>query len=230
MPQLDREAGSARILRNRPASERMPRTEMDDVARERLLDALMIELAEKGYRSMALADALRPCGVSMPAFAAEFGDKDGGLFAAYEQLTERLRQRTAEACAEATGEAWPQRVRWGLQALLEELARDPRLAKALIHTFPSIDPAARLRYQDFLGDLAPLLREGREYAELGGELPVEVEMLAVGAAEAILFEEIEAGRAASLPSLCPSVLFSVLVPFLGPEAASKEMETARQPR
>jgi hypothetical protein len=53
-------------------------------------------------------------------------------------------------------------------------------------------------------------------------------MLAVGAAEAIVFEEIEAGRAAQLPALAPAILFSVLVPFLGPEAASAEMQKARQ--
>jgi hypothetical protein len=53
-----------------------------------------------------------------------------------------------------------------------------------------------------------------------------VEMLAVGAAEAIIFEEVEAGRAAQLPGLGPAILFSVLVPFLGPERASVEMERA----
>jgi len=60
----------------------------------------------------------------------------------------------------------------------------------------------------------------------GVELPREVEMFAVGAAEAIIFEEIEAGRAAQLPVLAPAILFSVLVPFVGPEAASAEMERA----
>ena len=53
-------------------------------------------------------------------------------------------------------------------------------------------------------------------------------MLAVGAAEAIVFEEIEAGRAARLPALGPAILFSILVPFLGPDGASAEMKTAGQ--
>ena len=53
-------------------------------------------------------------------------------------------------------------------------------------------------------------------------------MLAVGAAEAIVFEEIEAGRAAQLPALAPAILFSLLVPFLGPEAASAEMQRASE--
>jgi AcrR family transcriptional regulator len=200
---------------------------MEPADRERLLDALLVELAEKGYREMALADSLRLCGVSNTAFEAELVDKDTALFAAYDQLTERLRRRAAEACAGAGG-AWPQRVHAGLQALLDELGADPRAAFVLIRAFPAISPEARARYQEFVEEFAPMLREGREFVERGEELPAEVEMFAVGAAETIVFEEIEAGRATALPALGPEILFSVLVPFLGPEAASAEMETAKQ--
>ena len=57
-------------------------------------------------------------------------------------------------------------------------------------------------------------------------LPGEVETLAVGAAEAIIFVEVEAGRGSRLPSLMPSILFSLLVPFLGPDRAADEMRRA----
>jgi AcrR family transcriptional regulator len=199
---------------------------MQPAARERLLEAMLGELGERGYGAMSLADALSGAGVSRADFEAEFADKDACLFAAYEQLTERLTRRTKEGCA--LGSAWPACVRRGLEALLEELAAEPAMARVAIRAFPVIGPEARARYQEFVEGFAPLLREGREYAESGGELPSEVEMLAVGAAEAIVFEEIEAGRTAQLPSLAPAILFSVLVPFLGPEAASVEMRRAQQ--
>jgi len=102
----------------------------------------------------------------------------------------------------------------------------PAVAALLTRAFPALGPAARARYQEFVESFAPLLAGGRELAGTGAELPREVEMLAVGAAEAIVFEEVEAGRAAQLPGLGPAILFSVLVPFLGPEAASAEMQRA----
>jgi hypothetical protein len=37
-----------------------------------------------------------------------------------------------------------------------------------------------------------------------------------------------ARRTAQLPALAPAILFSVLVPFLGPEAASAEMQRVRE--
>ena len=199
---------------------------MQPAARERLLEAMLSELDARGHDAMRVADVLNGAGVSRADFEAEFADKDACLFAAYEQLAERLARRTTEGCA--LGSEWPARVRRGLEALLEELAAAPAMARVTIRAFPAIGPAARARYEDFVAGFAPLLREGREFAKAGAELPREVEMLAVGAAEAIVFEEIEAGRAGQLGALAPEVLFSVLVPFLGPEAASAEMRRAQE--
>jgi AcrR family transcriptional regulator len=192
--------------------------------RERLLDAMLEEMAEKDYPGAEVEAALSRAGLSGNEWLVEFPDKDSCLFAAYEQLTERLVRMTCEGCA--LGEDWPMRVRCGLAALLEELAARPPLTKVLIRAFPAIGPQARSRYQAFVEGFATLLAGGREFSGMSEELPIEVEMLAVGAAEAIVFDEIEAGRAAQLPGLGPAILFSLLVPFLGPERASAEMEGA----
>jgi AcrR family transcriptional regulator len=196
--------------------------------RERLLDAMLEEMVEKGPDGAEVEVALRRAGLEGEQWLAEFVDKDACLCAAYTQLTERLACKTGEGCSR--GENWPQRVRCGLEALLEELADAPAVAQLLIRAFPAIGPAARARYQAFVESFAPLLAGGRELTGTGAgaELPREVEMLAVGAAEAIVFEEVEAGRAGQLPGLAPAILFSVLVPFLGPEAASAEMQKASE--
>jgi hypothetical protein len=194
--------------------------------RERLLDAMLEEMVEKGPHGADVEAALQRAGLDGEEWLAEFLDKDACLFAAYEQLTERLARRTGEGCS--LGADWPQRVRCGLEFLLEELAGTPAAAQLLIRAFPTLGPAARARYQEFVESFAPLLQGGREHSAMGAELPAEVEMLAVGAAEAIVFEEIEAGRAEQLPALAPAILFSLLVPFLGPEAASAEMQRASE--
>ena len=118
-------------------------------------------------------------------------------------------------------------MRAGLEALLAELADDPLRARTLIRTYPSLGNRAQARYQSFVNGFAPLLAAGREIAGVAGELPASVETLAVGAAEAIIFEEVASGRTTELPALLPSLLFSMLVPFLGPAAAAVEMEKAQ---
>jgi hypothetical protein len=55
-------------------------------------------------------------------------------------------------------------------------------------------------------------------------------LMAVGAATGLLFDEIQAGRAARLPERLPDLLFALLVPYLGPREAAAEMRSvATQP-
>jgi hypothetical protein len=193
---------------------------MDRAKRERLYDAILSELAVRGYEGLDLERAICRAGVPMVAFEAEFNDPDTCLFAAYDALTERLLRKATDGC---TAEAdWPTRIRTGLEALLGDFAAHPQMAEVLFRSFPSIRPPARLRYVEFLETFSLPLREGRALAGIEGEPPGEIEMLAIGAAEAVVLEEIEAGRVAALPSRTPSILFALLSPFLGPEQALAE--------
>jgi hypothetical protein len=194
-------------------------------ARARLLEAMLEELVEKGYREVEVEDALARAHLGGAEWSALYVDKDACLVAAFDQLTEQLRAAICEGCL--AGSDWPGRVAGGLRALLARLSRRAAMAEALARTFPSIGPAAQARYQAFVESLAPLLAEGREFSGIAAELPGEVELLAVGAAEAIVFEQIQAGRTAGLAALGPEILFSVLVPFVGPALAAAEMEAER---
>ena len=189
-----------------------------------MLRAMLDELAERGYGEASVEDARLAAGVSAAAFKAEFGNKDNCLFAAYERLADRMVERTSAECG--TEDPWPDRVRMGLLTLLEELAEDPGMARAITRSFPGIRPAAYQHYVELLSRFVPFMQEGREYSEVEEELPGEVEMLAVGAAEAIIFGEVDAGRAERLPQMLPEILFSVLVPFMGPDRAAEEMRSA----
>lgn len=193
--------------------------------RRRLLVAMLEELAEKGYPGAEVKGAARRARLGGEEWSAWFADKDACLFAAFGLLSGELRETIRGGCAMEEG--WPDRVAGGLRALLAALAGRASLAEALIRGFPAIGPAAQARYQAFIESLVPLLAEGREAAD-EGELPADVELLALGAGEALLFEEIRAGRTAGLAELVPEILFSVLVPFVGPGAATAAMEAERR--
>jgi AcrR family transcriptional regulator len=194
--------------------------------RTRLLEAMLEELVEKGYPALEVEAAVRRARLHGAEWSAVFPDKDQCLVAAFDQLAEQLRASICEGCA--SGRDWPGRVAGGLRALLTQLSERAQTAEALARTFPSIGPAAQARYQAFVESLGSLLVPGREASGIGEELPADVELLAVGAAEAIVFEQIQAGRAALLGGLCPEILFSVLVPFIGAAAAGEEMEKERR--
>jgi len=197
---------------------------MDPQRREALSEAVLMELAEMDYADFSLLEALKRAGLGMAEFEAEFSSLDECLFAEYDRLTSDLVSHSGAACgAEAE---WPTRVRVGLSALLEELAARPRAAQVLIRKFPTIRPAAYERYARFLSDLAALLSDGRRYSGLEDDLPAEVELLAVGAAESLIFTQVDGGHAERLPEMLPEILFSILVPFIGPDRAADEMRNA----
>lgn len=190
--------------------------------RRRLLVAMLEELVEKGYPGTEVEAAAKRARLEGTEWSAWFADKDACLFAAFEQLSWELREAILAGCAR--GEEWPGRVADGLRALLAALADRASTTEALAHSFPAIGPAAQARYQEFVESLAPLLTTGREATAVEEDLPAEVELLAVGAAEALVFEEIRAGRTAELEQLTPAILFSLLVPFIGAAEATAAMD------
>jgi AcrR family transcriptional regulator len=207
---------------------------MDPAARERLLEVVLARLGEEGRDAMGLAGVLARAGVAEAEFRAEYTDLDACLADAYEWLTIQLDGAVGIGCATGGGQlvdreaGWQARVRGGLGALLVELAADPGMARVLTATYPSLGPAERMHYEAFVASFAARLRLCREVAGEDRGLPAEVDMLAVGAAEAIVVEEIGTGRAAGLVAMGPEILFSVLVPLIGAGAAVEEMERARR--
>jgi AcrR family transcriptional regulator len=197
---------------------------MDQGRRTALYEAMLEELVAGGYEGVSVARALGAAGVSEAEFEAEFAGKDNCLLAAYEELAAAILAKAAARCD--ASESWPQRMRSGLATVLAELAARAEVAQAITRSFPGIRPQAYRRYVALLARFEPFVAEGREYSGLGEELPSQVELLAVGAAEAMIFGEVDAGRAGELPGMLPEILFALLVPFIGPDRAAEEMQSA----
>ena len=190
---------------------------------ERILWSMVRAAAEKGFESVRVAEVVERAGVSRTAFYELFDDKQECLVAAYERVIDALVAYVARAY-EADG-PWPLKIRRALGACLEAYSAEPEVARMATVEVPAARPEAQRCYRDALERLVPLLREGREYAE-GDVLPPGLELMAVGGAEAIIRDEVAAGRTEELPSLLPDILFVVLAPYVGPEAATAEVRRA----
>lgn len=192
--------------------------------RDRLLWSMVREMAEKGYDALTLADVVARAGVSKSTFYDEFANKDECLFAAYDRVIDELVRYVEEAYA---GDGtWPERVRDGLDALLRALAAEPEVAQMAVVAFPAAGPEAHQRYRDALERFLGFFREGRAFSPRAADLPRDVDLMAVGGAEVIIFDEVVAGRVSKLPAMLSDILFAVLVPFVGPDEAAAQMHRA----
>jgi len=72
--------------------------------------------------------------------------------------------------------------------------------------------------------LTPLFEEGRDFAPGGRNLPANTSRMAIGSVTGLISDELVAGRAEQLQGLLSDVLFATLVPYIGPDAAAREVE------
>lgn len=189
--------------------------------RERLLEAAVRVVAEKGYTATTVADLTREAGISRTTFYAMFDDKEGCFLAAYDGIVDVLVRRVTAAYEAEEG--WPSRARAGLAALLEALAEEPEIARLAMVEVGAAGPTAQRRYRAALQRLTPFFDEGRDFAPGGRNLPANTSRMAIGAVAGLISDEVTEGRAEYLPSLLSEVLFATLVPYIGPAAATREV-------
>jgi AcrR family transcriptional regulator len=193
--------------------------------RERLLEAAVRVVAEKGYAATTVADLTREAGISRTTFYAMFDDKEGCFLAAYDSVADALVRRVAGAYE--AEEDWPSRARAGLEALLEARAEEPEVARLALVDVGAAGPAAQRRYRAALQRLTPFFDEGRDFAPGGRNLPANTSRMAIGAVAGLISDELTEGRAEYLPNLLSEVLFATLVPYIGPAAAAREVGVTR---
>jgi AcrR family transcriptional regulator len=190
--------------------------------RERLLEAAIRLVAAKGYAAVTVGDLTKDAGVSRTTFYEMFEDKEACFLAAYDNAVDALVRRVASAYEAEEG--WPNRSAAGLAALLEALAEEPQLARLSLVDIGSAGPAAQRRYRSAVQRLTPLFEEGRDFAPGGRSLPANTSRMAIGGVTGLIADELLAGRAAELPGLLSDVLFATLVPYIGPDAAAREVD------
>lgn len=179
--------------------------------------------AAKGYEATTVTDVVEFAGVSRAAFDEMFEDKAECFLEAYDAVIDVLVAHVTSAFEAASGEPWPDRIAAVLRALVELLAAEADIARMAMVEVTAAGDAARERYRGALARFTPFLEEGRTYSGQGDELPPDTARFAIGGATSMIFDEIRAGRGPELERLLPDLIFAVLMPYLGSEAAEDEM-------
>ncbi|MGC1850863.1 MAG: TetR/AcrR family transcriptional regulator [Solirubrobacterales bacterium] len=194
-----------------------------ETRRQLILEAMVRVVGRKGYKPTSVADVIEEAGVSRTTFYKHFEDKQECFLAAYDMLVERVLGEVIASCdAEQT---WLERVRVGLTTIVELFALDPELARTAIVEVAAAGADARQRHWNAVTRFTEFLADGEKLAD-GRELPENIALMAAGAVSGLIFDELLTGRAERLPELLPDLLFALLVPYIGPGAATVEMRRA----
>lgn len=194
-----------------------------ETRRQLILEAMVRVVGRQGYKATSVADVIAEADVSRTTFYKHFEDKHECFIAAYDMLTERVLD---EVVANCDGEqTWLERVRVGLTTIVEMFALDPQLARTAIVEVAAAGAEARQRHWNAITKFTEFLEDGEELTG-GRDLPDNIALMAAGAVSGLIFDELLTGRAERLPQLLPDLLFALLVPYIGPGAATEEMRRA----
>jgi AcrR family transcriptional regulator len=187
--------------------------------RERLIAALAEAVAEKGYAAVTLTDIVKQAKVSRRVFYANFEGKEQCFLSAFEVVVDHLRELIV-AAVEGIGN-WPQQAIAATRAVLGFLASEPDLARLCLVESRAAGPAVAARLNEAVGEMAPLLRQGRAERPEGKRLPDSTEDSTIGSLVSLIHRKIAAGEAVQLEQLLPDCAELVLLPYLGPAEATR---------
>jgi len=204
-------------------SPQLPRAYAVRSERERVLEAMVRMAAAKGYEATTVADVVEFAGVDGDSFEGMFESKEACFLEAYEAVFDVLLAHMSSAFEAAVDRPWPERISAALGALVGLLSIEAGIARLSMVAVTAAGDDVRARYRSALARFTPFLEEGRQYAGGGEELPADTARFAIGGAASMIFDEIRAGRGPELPRILPDLVFAVLMPYIGPEAAEDEM-------
>ena len=179
--------------------------------------------AAKGYEAATVDDVVEYADLPRETFYDHFEDKSECFLEAYDAVFDVLLAHVTAGFESASDEPWPEQIAAGLHSLVELLSQEADIARLAMVEVTAAGDDARARYRAMLSRFTPFLEEGRAYSGQGDELPADTARFAVGGATSMIFDEVRAGRGPELKRILPDLVFAVLMPYLGPEAAEDEM-------
>jgi AcrR family transcriptional regulator len=193
--------------------------------RERILSAVGDVVSVAGYRDMSVEDVIVTAGVSRRTFYEHFKNKEDAFLAAYDAVLLQLLSTVQEALDTET--AFPDRMRAGLSAFLDFLAREPGFARMCIVEALAAGPEAIARRNGAMAAFATLISDNAQ--QIGTPLepqPLTAETI-VGGIYEVVYTRIVRGDIRRLPELLADLLYPALLPYEGMETALSEYKRVK---
>jgi AcrR family transcriptional regulator len=204
-----------------PGRHGLPRDFVVHNQRERLIAGLAEAVAEKGYGGTTIADITRHAAVSRRTFYEHFDGKDECFVAAFDTVSEQLRERV-DAAFKAEDD-WPDAARAGIEAMLVFLAAEPHLARLAMVEAMVAGPVVVERYDAAVQTFLPYFTAGRDGRpkKVLDRLSDSTEEALVGGMVSLISRRIVAGQAEELESLLPDLTEFTLAPYVGNDEAAR---------
>jgi AcrR family transcriptional regulator len=212
-----------------------------DIQRARILAAMVEVCAERGAANVSVAHVVERAGVSRRTFYELFADREQCFLAAFDDALARATRCVREAYDPRA--KWVERVRTALIAALQFLDVERAAGQLLIIGSLGAGHTALERRRRAVAQMIALVDQGRTESKAGEELPPLTAEGIVGGVLSVLHARLlvprdggldsptstvpgtreTAGGGDSLLQLAAPLMSMIVLPYLGPAAARREL-------
>jgi len=207
--------------RLRPGPGGLPRGQVTQIQRSRMLAAAVEAVEDVGYARMTVAEVISRARVSRKTFYDVFTDREDCFLAAFEQALAQGRMIAQDAYRQET--SWREGTRAALARVLMLMDEEPGLAKLCVVEALGAGERVLERRAKLLDELAQVIDRGRTVTTATREPPDVTAEGVVGAIFAVLHTRVLDSSAEPLSSLLGSLMSMIVLPYLGTRAAGREL-------
>ncbi len=220
-------AGNGEASHPAGSSDPVRRAQLAELQRLRIVGSMLDVACERGIANVSVAHVVERSGVSRRTFYELFSDRDDCFLAALEQALAYTAERVLPAYESQTG--WRERIRAGLVATLALFDEQPQLARVLVCESLSGGPAANARRAQVIELLIEAVEAGSAQARKpAASLPLLAEGV-VGGVLTVLQRRLVDPAGPALLEHANSLMGMIVLPYLGPAAAQRELGLAVKP-
>jgi AcrR family transcriptional regulator len=188
--------------------------------RQRVLDAMAHSCAEKSFAATTIADVVSRASISRATFYKHFVNKRECFDVVVEDFIAELVQAATEA--QTSAKSRPDAIRDAIGEVLARLAAKPAHARLAVIEAPILEPGIFADHREkAVGGLKD--QWGEDKSDNGARADAR---LAFGRAHLLIADCVAAGKAKDLPGLQQEVVYVLLLPFVGHNAALAQVKLA----
>jgi AcrR family transcriptional regulator len=193
-----------------------------ELQRARMLTAMLQEISERGAANVSVGHVVARSGVSRRTFYEIFDDREDCFLAAFDDALKHVAQVVVPAY-EQPG-SWRVRMRSALVALLDCLERDRATGRLLIVESLAAGLGALERRRGVIAQVIPIVERGSMETKTTDAQPGLTAEGIVGGVLSVLHARLTEATEANLLDLTGPLMGMIVLPYLGPAAARKEIE------
>jgi AcrR family transcriptional regulator len=203
------------------AHDGLPREHVGEIQRLRILTAMAEVASERGVGAATVARVVARAGVSRRTFYDLFEDREACFLAAFELALLQAGRDVLPAWG--VPGVWRERIRAALTALLVFLDEQPALARLCVVQALGAGPEALERRGEVLLALTGAVDEGRGEARRGVDPPPLTADGVIGGVLSVIHTRLRENSDEPLTGLLGELMSMIVLPYLGPGAARKEL-------